>query len=428
MRRRQRGLAFAAALLVAGGALAGCGGGSSDSSGGSGGTLTWWHNATADPGKAQWQKVADDFSKAHPGTTIKPVPIQNEQFTSKVPAALQGNNPPDIYQQWGGGAEATQVQSGKLMDISDAVKGWIGQLGPSATNWQVDGKWYGAPYDYHLVGFWYRKDLFKKAGITSPPTTITELNADVAKLKKAGITPIAIGSKDRWPDAFWWEYFVLRECSKQTVQDSIKNVKFDDPCFTKAGDDLKSFLDTKPFQPGFLGTPAQQGAGSSAGMLANGQAAMELQGDFEMLVTPSLAKDKNFTKQMGWFPFPAVEGGGGDPKAGLGGGDGFSCTSQAGSACPEFLKYIASAPVQKRLVKTDSITLPANPAANSAVSDPSLKAVLDALGKVSYNQLYFDQALPTDAGQALDSAVADFFAGQASAQDVADSVSGANAP
>jgi raffinose/stachyose/melibiose transport system substrate-binding protein len=304
------------------------------------------------------------------------------------------------------------------------VSSWIDQLGPSAKGWQVDGKWYGVPYDYHIVGFWYRMDLFKKAGITSPPTTMEELNAAVSKLKAAGITPIAVGSKDRWPDAFYWEYFVLRECPQSTVTSSIQDSKFSDPCFTKAGDDLKAFMDTKPFQNGFLGTPAQQGAGSSAGLVANGKAAMELQGDWEILVMPALATDKNFASHLGWFPFPAVSGGGGDQKAGLGGGDGFSCTTKATNACPEFLKYVASAPVQRYLVKQTAVSLPSNPEANDALTNPTVKAVLDYLGTVSYNQLYFDQALSTQAGQALNAAVADFFAGSGSPQSIAESVSG----
>ncbi|MFD0634725.1 hypothetical protein ACFQ9X_27470 [Catenulispora yoronensis] len=70
------------------------------------------------------------------------------------------------------------------------------------------------------------------------------------------------------------------------------------------GDDLTAFLATKPFQDSFLGTPAQQGAGSSAGLLANGKAAMELQGDWELGTMTSLTSDKNLASEVGWFPFP----------------------------------------------------------------------------------------------------------------------------
>src|SRR4051794_10327834 len=244
------------ALVTACGSSSG-GGGDSPSKPTGPVTLTWWHNGTTEPLKSVWQQTASSFHSAHPKVTIKVQPIQNEQFNTKVPVALQSGSPPDLYQQWGGGQEATQIRSGKVMDITDPTKPWIGQLGKAAQGWKVNGRQYGIPYDLHVVGFWYRKDLFQKAGITTPPTTMAELNADVAKLKQAGIVPIAIGSKDRWPDAFWWEYFAVRDCPPNVLKKAMTDQNLGDPCFMKAGEDMKAFLATKPFQPGFLGTPAQ---------------------------------------------------------------------------------------------------------------------------------------------------------------------------
>ena len=409
-------------------AAAACG--SSNSSGGSSDkaaskgpvTLTWWHNGTADPLKGVWQNVANSYHASHPKVDIKVQPIQNEQFTTKVPLALQSSHPPEIYQQWGGGQEATQVQSGKLMDLTPLTQSWIKQIGPAAQGWQVNGRQYGVPFDLHIVGFWYRKDLFQKAGISSPPATMADLNADVAKLKQAGVAPVAIGSKDRWPDAFWWEYFAVRECPTSVLKSSMQSQKLDDPCFTKAGQDTQAFLATKPFQAGFLGTPAQQGAGSSAGMVANGKAAMELQGDWEPGTMASLTSDKKLSEKLGWFPFPTVPGGKGDPNVALGGGDGFSCTNKATAACADFLRYIDSPAVQKQLVSSGAASLPANPAAASAIKDATVKSVLDYSKNASFIQTYFDIALPTAPGQALDDAVANFFAGQGSADSVPKSV------
>ncbi len=415
-------LAVTAAVAL----TAGCGGSDGASKDGSV-TLTWWHNGTADPAHTAWQEVADAYHAAHPKVSFKINPMQNEQFQTKVPLALQSNDPPDLYQQWGGGAEATQVKSGRLMDLTDAVSGWKDQLGNAAAGWQVDGKQYGVPFDLHVVGFWYRKDLFAKAGITAPPATMDDLNAAVSKLKAAGITPIALGGKDKWPDAFYWAYFAIRECSTDTLKNAVKKLDMGDECFRKAGEDLASFLDTKPFQNGFLGTPAQQGAGSSAGQVANGKAAMELQGDWEMAVMPSLTSDKDFASKLGWFPFPTIDGGDGEPGAALGGGDGFSCTVEATSACADFLKYVTSTEVQTKLVKSSTATLPVNPEANAAVSDPTLKQVLEILQKAPYIQTYFDQALPTSVGQALNDAVANFVAGQGSPDTIVKAVATAAA-
>jgi raffinose/stachyose/melibiose transport system substrate-binding protein len=287
-----------------------------------------------------------------------------------------------------------------------------------AQAWQVSGKQYGVPYDLHTVGFWYRKDLFAKAGIASPPTTMTQLNADVTKLKSAHIVPIAVGSKDKWPDAFWWEYFAIRECSTATLKAAMKAVNLNGPCFVKAGQDLTSFMNTKPFQTGFLGTAAQVGAGSSAGLVANGKAAMELQGDWDPGVMTPLTSDKSVTSQLGWFPFPAVSGGAGDPTTTLGGGDGFSCTTGAAEpACADFLKYIDSPTVQAKVVAAN-VGLPANPAAASALALPAMKQVLTYTSAAPYIQTYFDIAFPTNVGVAIDGAIADFFAGQGTPQSV----------
>ena len=50
---------------------------------------------------------------------------------------------------------------------------------------------------------------------------------------------------------------------------------------SRPGQDLQTFLGTKPFQPNFLATSGQVGANSSAGLLANGKAAMELMGAWD---------------------------------------------------------------------------------------------------------------------------------------------------
>jgi raffinose/stachyose/melibiose transport system substrate-binding protein len=427
MSSKRRFLTFAALAAVVPLALTACGGGAATTAAAPDGpvTLTWWHNGTADPLKTLWEQVAQEYHQAHPGVTIKAQPMQNEDFTTKVPLALQSSEPPDVYQAWGGGEIASQVTSGKLADITGPTQSWIGPIGKFAQGWQADGKQYGVPYEQHIVGFWYRKDLFAQAGIAGPPSTMDELGAAVAKLKAAGVAPIAAGGKDRWPDAFYWNYFAVRECSADVLRQSVKNGKLDDPCWTKAGVDLKDFLATQPFQTGFVGTPAQQGAGSSAGLVANGKAAMELQGDWEPGTMSALTEDKGLDGEIGWFPFPSVVGGAGDPAAVLGGGDGFSCTTRATAACADFLQYLDSEPVQTRIA-AQGAGLPANPVAAKALKTETLKTVFAYGQKAPYLQMYFDKAFPTEVGAALDDAVANFFAGQGSPEGIVQAVNQAS--
>jgi raffinose/stachyose/melibiose transport system substrate-binding protein len=388
---------------------------SSSSSSSANVTLTWWNNGNTQPLLGVWQSVAAEFHASHPNVTINIDPIQSDLFTTKMPIALKSDNPPDIFQQWGGGQEVTQFTSGKLANLSSLASSWISELGQAAAGWQVNGQQYGIPYDQHVVGFWYRKDLFATAGITSPPTTIAQLESDDTMLKAHGITPISLGGGSRWPDAFYWEYFAVRECSQSVLQSSIKAINMTAPCFSQA---------TKPFQGGFNATQAQTGAGSSAGLLANGKAAMELQGDWETSVVPALTSDKNIVSQLGWFPFPQVSGGAGSPTAVLSGGDGFSCTTGASEpACAEFLQYIDSTPVQEELVQKGGVGLPANRAAETVLTDPALQAAAAAHRNAAYDAEYFDIAFPTNPGQALDTALANFFAGKGSNSTIINSVS-----
>jgi raffinose/stachyose/melibiose transport system substrate-binding protein len=423
-----------AALVGAALLLSACGG--SDDAGSSGGakgdpnakvTLTWWHNGVDDPAKSYMQGVADAYHAAHPNVTFKIEPIQNETIQTKITVALQSNNPPDIFQQWGGGDLKTQVETGKVQDITEATKATADAMGASAGGWKVDGKQYGLPFSLGVVGFWYRPDLFQQAGIDAPPKTMEELNADVAKLKAKKITPIALGGKDKWPDAFYWGYFATRECSQATLETAAKDLKFTDPCFVKAGDDLKAFIATQPFANGFNGTPAQTGAGSAAGQLANGKAAMELMGHWESGVVGGLTPDKKpLGDKLAWFPFPSVAGGAGDPTAAFGGGDGYSCSVKAPPACADFLNFMGNKENQDKF-GTTGIGLPVAPGTQDSVSDKSLQATLAFRNAAPFVQLYFDKALPTAVGAALNDEIANMFAGQSDPNKIVKAVSDAAA-
>ena len=388
-------------------------------------TLVWWHNATQGEGLKLWKQVAAEFHKLHPDVTVKAVPLQNEQFTTKIPIALQSSNPPDVFQNWGGGQLVDQVKAKKVADLTKYVAPWIKSIGGSAAGWQVNGRQYAIPYNVGVVGFWYNKALFAKAGITSAPKTWPQFLAAVDKLKAAGITPIAIGSKDKWPDAFYWDYLAVKLCSKTVIQQSAVTYNFNNPCWVKAGQYTQQLLDAKPFQEGFLATPAQQVPTSSAGLLANGKAAMELQGHWNPGVMQPLTPDQKIPSFLGWFPFPNVPGSKALPGSLLGGGDGFACSWKAPQpACAQFLGYIDSPSVQRRIGSTN-FGLPVRKGTESSVKDPNLSTVLKFRSNSPFVQLYLDIAYSQAIGQALDAAIADQFAGQATPEQVVQKIAGA---
>jgi raffinose/stachyose/melibiose transport system substrate-binding protein len=388
-------------------------------------TLVWWHNVTQGPGVKLYKDIASEFQKKNPNITIKAVPLQNEQFKTKIPIALQSDSPPDVFQSWGGGGLVDQQKAGKVADLTKYVKSWIKTIGGSAAGWQVNGKQYAVPYSVGVVGFWYNKRLFKEAGVSSAPKTWPQFLAAIAKLKDAGTTPIAIGSKDEWPDAFYWDYLAVKLCSKKVMQQSAVTYNFRDACWLKAGKYVQQLLDLEPFQDGFLATPAQQGASSSAGLVANGKAAMELQGHWNPGVMQSLTPDQKIPSFLGWFPFPNIPGSKALPGSLLGGGDGFACSWKAPQpACAQFLAYIDSPSVQRR-IGSINFGLPVRKGTETSVKDPNLRTVLGFRAAAPFVQLYLDIAYSQAIGQALDDAIADQFAGKATPAQVVAKIAGA---
>ncbi|MEU7798988.1 extracellular solute-binding protein [Micromonospora arborensis] len=425
MAANRRAGAVLALLMTSVLAVAGCSGGGDEESPQSElyknpVTLTWWHNASQDgPGKTYWEKVAKDFSALHSTVKIEIEAIETNQLQrTRIPAALLSSDPPDIFMTWGGGEMSEQVEADYLKEITDQTKTEVANSGIAAETWQVNGKQYGLPFRMGIEGIWYNKEMFAKAGIAAPPTTFEELNAAVTKLKAINVIPIAVGAGDKWPAAHWWYNMALRACSVDTLKKAAKDKTFDDPCFVKAGQDLKAFIDTEPFQPNFIATPGQNDPTSANGMLANGKAAMELMGDWNRGTLDTVATDRaKLASFLGWFPVPAIAGSPGDPKAVLGGGDGFSCSKNAPAECVEFLKYIVSPEVQKGYAETGT-GLPVAKGAEGGVTDPALKSVLEATSGASYFQLWLDTAYGSTVGQAMNDGIVAIFAGSGTPEKV----------
>lgn len=386
-------------------------------------TITWWHNATADPLAGFWQEVADEFEADHPNVTVNVEGFQNEELQrTLIPNALRSGDAPDLFQEWGAGELAAQVRAGQIKDISADVTDEIAAIGGTVAPWQVDGKTYGLPFNFGIEGFWYNKDLFAQAGIDEVPATLDDLYDAIEKLKAANIVPVAVGAGDKWPAAHYWYNFALKSCSPETLSNAQANLEFDDPCFVEAGELLQEFIASNPFQEGFLGTTAQQGAGSSAGLVATGNAAMELMGHWNPGVMGGILSEESGGEAtppafLGWFNFPGIDGADGDPTAALGGGDGFACSKDAPPACVELLKYIVSVDVQTRFGEIGA-GLPVTKGSEVGITDPNLSQVLQGLQAATYVQLWLDTAYGPTVGGAMNDGIVNLFAGNGTPEDI----------
>jgi len=393
-------------------------------------TIEWWHIQNNDPGKSIWQDAADAYMEENPNVTVEITVLENEAFKAKITTAMQAGEPPDLFQSWGGGGLLEQVNAGLVTDITDEADPWIDELNPGAVSmYQVEERQYGIPFDLGIVGFWYNKDLFAKAGIDAPPATWDELLADVDTLKGEGITPIALGEGDKWPGMFWYAYLSLRTCGADVMQQAASDPSaFENACFVQAGEELQRLIEMEPYQDGFLAAP-WEGATGEAALIANGKAAMDLMGQWAPGTQQANAENgKGLGDALGWFPFPAVEGTAGDPTDAFGGANGFAVGRDAPlSQTVDFLHYLVGDEVATEFGSSGTGILPVKIGTEDSVTDANLTSLLEGRAQATYVQLYLDQAFPPAVGLELNDIIQTLYAGEATPEEIAQAIADAAA-
>jgi multiple sugar transport system substrate-binding protein len=181
------------ALMALAAVISGCGGSSSTSSNGKT-NLVLWHMEQPPNRVARFQSIIDDFNRTHPKIHVQQQVQDWNQIYSKIAAAGQSQTQPDMLFTIPDFTTYVK-QTGIVQPVTDLVKRLDAQhhFLPAATTPYKDGDQYEAVPLYGMVQMlWYRKDLFRKAGIASAPRTWSELQADAAKLTSGSQHGIAL--------------------------------------------------------------------------------------------------------------------------------------------------------------------------------------------------------------------------------------------
>ena len=396
--------------------MAACGGGGSSADDN---TIVFWTNATAGDGRQYWEDFAAAFESEHEGVTVQIEAIQNEDYEGKLTTAMQDlGSGPDVFMTLGGQKDRDMIAAGQLMDLTDKISDTVKtQMAASLDSATYDGKIYGVPTTVQPGGIWYSKDLFAQAGITEAPTTWEELMDACLKLKDAGIDPIAVGAKDAWPAAHWYYWLSLRICSPDVYDESMANKDFSAECWTAAGEKLQELNDAGYFNEGYLTTTAQQGASSSAGLLANHKAAMELMGTWEPGVVRDLTPDQQPMADLGFFAFPSIEDGEGEEGALMGSATSNGVNPEAPEIAIDFVNKMAEKEWQDKFATAFS-TIPASAESQADVEDESLAGLIEALNASDGMKLWMDTSLGANIGTALNTGVVNMLSGTGTPEDI----------
>ncbi len=203
--------------------------------------------AYTDTSKSDWEAIIKGFNATHPNVEVK---LQIEAwtgFTDKVQTRIQGNDAPDILND---NNFADSAKTNLLYPITDVMSpATFASIVPSlaANGKGTDGKQWAAPDIASARILLYNKDLFTKAGVSTPPKTWDQMLADSKKVAALGNGVsgygMPMGKEEAQIESSLWIW------GNKGDWLAGNDIKANSPANIEAFDEMKAFIDAKATQP-----------------------------------------------------------------------------------------------------------------------------------------------------------------------------------
>ena len=331
------------------------------------------HYFSGELGKKDMASIIDQFNNQSKTCQMVDNTTGHEDFKTQILVMLAGENPPDIFSYWAGARVQFVVDSKALMELSDF---WTqeklddiivpGIKGSS----QYNGGVYSIPQNFHYVGFFYNPKTLAKVGITETPTNWDEFIAAADKLKAAGIAPFALGSMNRWPAYFWFD-FILSYTAGHDYRAKLQRgeASFTDPEVVKAMEMWKELLDKGYF---YKDANAYDWT-DAANQVAKGEAGMTLMGTW--ITGYWDGNGLKASEDYDVFPFPTIDPA--IPPATFASTDSWTVPAEAKNAdcAKEFIAWTLTPEMQLLWAKGQG-ALPASAKVDTSSFNPVMKKAL----------------------------------------------------
>ncbi|MBO0821627.1 MAG: ABC transporter substrate-binding protein, partial [Nocardiopsaceae bacterium] len=349
LRIKVRILPLVGTLLLALAAAA-CGSGGSAGSPGPV-TLTYWTTSSL-PAETAW--IDSHFNAAHKDVKVHGQYLSTaDQSTAKIVSAIKSGTEPDLIIGQDPSALPLLAESGKVVDLSSALKPETGRLYPGIrSSLFYQGKQLGMALggvgDYALF---YNKRDFARAGIARPPKTWAELEADAVKLSDPGRHHYGIYipfGTDEWI-SYDWESVLWSDGGQVVSSDGTKTA-FDSPAGVAALTLWTNLVRKDHAAPAT--SYAQAGSYDGAPAFASDAVSMIVDGQW------ALPEVKNI--DYGVAPLPAGSSGRSATGIGIGVATVFDHGPAGNSAAETFVRWLAQ-PAQGAELASLNSGLPSSP-------------------------------------------------------------------
>lgn len=339
MIKKAHAFLLAAALVLSVG-LTGCSGGGNES--GSEKTIKFMHLWPAGSSKQHNMIVQDiikQFEAANPGVKVEVEVLENEQYKNKIKVLSSSNELPDVGFTWAAGYLNPFVKGKLFAPLDDVLNSGLKEKFVSGTTeaYAVDQKTYGLPLELNIAPIYYNKKIFKENNL-EVPKTYAEFQNIIKTLESKGITPIALGNKDRWTGSLWYMYLADRIGGPEVLNKAIDRTgSFEDPSLVSAAGEVQKLVKANAFIKGLNGLSNDEAKSE----FLNEKAAMYLMGTWELPnFTTNEEIPKAFRDNIGYFKFPTVEGGKGTVDSWVGGPGVGLFVAENSKVKPEAKKFV----------------------------------------------------------------------------------------
>lgn len=182
----------------------------------------WW---TAGGEKEAFDALAKKFQEKYPEIEVLANPVAGGggvNLKMILQSLMLAGKPPDTFQVHAGYEMAPYVQGEMISPIDDIWTEDMKKNYPDTIEQMVifNGHYYAVPINVHRANvIWYNKEIFDKYSIDPASVkTIDDLFAVAEKLKQNGVTPFALGDRNKWPATQVFEVSLLQLVELTTMR------------------------------------------------------------------------------------------------------------------------------------------------------------------------------------------------------------------